>query len=259
MNPMEQIQQQIDIFILLVKKGELGSKIAAWPDDKTRDLCIKLIKEESKEMLDAIDENNWPEIIDGAADTIFVVLYAMSKAGIRLAPYWEEVCRTNLAKAGGPIDEETGKQLKPEGWKPPRIEEMLQLEKVRDELLGRVFTGEHTVHKLKTQPEAFNAIRSGDKTHEWRQNDRRFEKGDILVLQSYDKGEDRYLGHELICAVTWVTREGHMLEHYSVQISPHTNWVVMSVVPLYELDISWSAENNRQPWREYLNAKAFEK
>jgi len=185
MTPMELIQQDVDKFITRVKKGDLGAVVAHWPDDKVRDLCIKLIKEESKEMLDAIDEENWAEIIDGAADTIFVVLYAMSKAGIRLAPFWEEVCWTNLQKEGGPLDPVTGKQLKPEGWKPPRIKELLLLEQTRSKLLNKVAWGRKQVHMLKTWPTGFDAIHSGAKTHEWRRQDRGFRNGDILVLQEF--------------------------------------------------------------------------
>ncbi len=127
---MENIQQQVDQFIVEVKGEEIPREPGVWPNEAVESLCLKLIKEESKELIDAIEEANWPEIIDGAADTIFVILYAMSKAGIRLDPYWEEVCLTNLAKAGGPKDPVTGKQLKPPGWKPPAIKEMLERERL---------------------------------------------------------------------------------------------------------------------------------
>lgn len=43
--------------------------------------------------------------------------------GVDLAPFFKEVHRTNMHKLEGPKRED-GKQLKPPGWKPPRIEEM---------------------------------------------------------------------------------------------------------------------------------------
>jgi predicted HAD superfamily Cof-like phosphohydrolase len=44
--------------------------------------------------------------------------------GCDLDPFFREVHRTNMAKVGGPIRAD-GKRLKPEGWQPPRIREML--------------------------------------------------------------------------------------------------------------------------------------
>lgn len=44
--------------------------------------------------------------------------------GLDLFPFYEEVHKTNMAKLGGPKRED-GKQLKPPGWQPPRIAEIL--------------------------------------------------------------------------------------------------------------------------------------
>lgn len=49
---------------------------------------------------------------------------AFKGLGIDLYPFYEEVHRTNMAKLGGPKRAD-GKQLKPDGWQPPRIAEML--------------------------------------------------------------------------------------------------------------------------------------
>jgi predicted HAD superfamily Cof-like phosphohydrolase len=45
--------------------------------------------------------------------------------GVDLYPFYQEVHKTNMAKLGGPKRAD-GKQLKPPGWSPPRIEEMLR-------------------------------------------------------------------------------------------------------------------------------------
>lgn len=46
--------------------------------------------------------------------------YAAHGLAINLGPFFREVHRTNMHKLKGPKRED-GKQLKPEGWKPPRI------------------------------------------------------------------------------------------------------------------------------------------
>lgn len=119
-------QTKVEDFITVVKNEELGEYPGKWMNEQSKQLCIKLLKEEFGEMMDAIEAGDWPEIIDGAADTIFVILYTMAKTGIWLNPFWQEVCDTNMAKAGGPKDPVTGKQLKPPGWMPPKIKEMLE-------------------------------------------------------------------------------------------------------------------------------------
>ena len=45
--------------------------------------------------------------------------------GIDLRPFFREVHRTNMLKLTGPKRED-GKQLKPPGWEPPRIQAMLE-------------------------------------------------------------------------------------------------------------------------------------
>jgi hypothetical protein len=45
--------------------------------------------------------------------------------GIDIQPFFDEVHRTNMLKVGGTTRED-GKTLKPPGWEPPRIREMLE-------------------------------------------------------------------------------------------------------------------------------------
>lgn len=67
----------------------------------------------------------WAEVIDAMCDIVVVVHNTSNAMGIDLEPFQDEVHQTNMAKVGGPKNE-YGKALKPKGWKPPRIREMLE-------------------------------------------------------------------------------------------------------------------------------------
>lgn len=75
---------------------------------------------------DASEGPNLPEVADALADLSFVTIGANDVWGIPADAVWEEVCRANMAKAGGPKDPVTGKALKPAGWSPPDIEGVLK-------------------------------------------------------------------------------------------------------------------------------------
>jgi predicted HAD superfamily Cof-like phosphohydrolase len=63
---------------------------------------------------------DWPEVVDGLCDLIYVTLGVAVEAGFRLGPFFHEVHRSNMTKVGGPVRED-GKVLKPDTWEPPRI------------------------------------------------------------------------------------------------------------------------------------------
>jgi predicted HAD superfamily Cof-like phosphohydrolase len=67
-----------------------------------------------------------PSVADALADLSFVTIGANDVWGIPGDAVWEEVCRANMAKLGGPKHPVTGKALKPPGWTPPDIEGVLQ-------------------------------------------------------------------------------------------------------------------------------------
>ena len=81
----------------------------------------------------AIRAGDLVQAIDGLCDLLCVVYGAALEFGVELAPYWDEVHRTNMAKMGGPVRDD-GKRLKPDGWKPPDIAGVLarENEKWRD-------------------------------------------------------------------------------------------------------------------------------
>lgn len=64
------------------------------------------------------------------------------------------------------------------------------------------------VHHLKTWPDIFVVVWSGNKKFEIRKNDRGFQVGDVLVLQEYDPETKCYSGHEITCDVEWLLEGG---------------------------------------------------
>lgn len=114
---------------------ELGHHVEPFPriaPDHVQRLRRKLIREEvCKELLDGIDDNDLEKIADGAADGIVVILGTCISYGIDLRPIWDEVHKTNMAKKGGGKRAD-GKSLKPAGWQPPRIKELLQEQHRKD-------------------------------------------------------------------------------------------------------------------------------
>lgn len=89
-----------------------------------RDLRVKLIKEEIDETINAILSNDIEEIADGIVDSIVVLIGTALVYGIDIRPVWDEIHKTNMAKAGGAFRDD-GKLLKPEGWKEPDIASIL--------------------------------------------------------------------------------------------------------------------------------------
>jgi hypothetical protein len=68
-------------------------------------------------------------------------------------------------------------------------------------------------HELKTWPEPFAAVRRGEKTHEYRVNDRAYAVGDVLVLREwvphiFSCGGGRYTGEVERVRVTYVMKAG---------------------------------------------------
>lgn len=63
-------------------------------------------------------------------------------------------------------------------------------------------------HELKTWPDYFYRIFSGQKRFEVRKNDRDFQIGDVLYLKEYDPETGEYTGRELFKNVTYVLKGG---------------------------------------------------
>jgi hypothetical protein len=61
---------------------------------------------------------------------------------------------------------------------------------------------------LKTWPEYFRMVLSGDKNFEVRKNDHDFQVGDMLILQEWDPSVERYTGYEIEREVVYILKGG---------------------------------------------------
>lgn len=116
---------QMDVLDFHVKFGHVINNTPTELGLQTRTLRALLILEEVGETLKAIGQNDLVGVADGIADSIVVLLGTAVSYGIDMSPIWEEVHRANMAKEGGGKSD-VGKTLKPKGWIPPRIKELLE-------------------------------------------------------------------------------------------------------------------------------------
>jgi len=59
-------------------------------------------------------------------------------------------------------------------------------------------------HRLKSWPGEFEALIQGEKSHEWRKNDRDFACGDTLVLCEWDNVKETFTGRVQTVVVTHI-------------------------------------------------------
>lgn len=98
-----------------------------WPRFDIMRLRVRLIDEEIDELKKSLMSGTIADVADDIADSIYVLLGLAVAMGIDMRPVWAAVQRANMAKEGGPTRED-GKILKPEGWVPPDIATLLELQ-----------------------------------------------------------------------------------------------------------------------------------
>lgn len=75
------------------------------------------------------------------------------------------------------------------------------------------------LHELKTHPEHYGPVTTGEKKVELRIDDRDFETGDVLVLREYDPEANDYTGNVALRRITHVTRGDTWLQPGVVALS----------------------------------------
>lgn len=90
---------------------------------------LSFVVEEVNETVDAINDQDLAETLDGFVDIAYVALTgAIALVGLDKAlRAWEQVVDINLSKVDGRfgppiIDADTGKIKKPRGWQPPNYD-----------------------------------------------------------------------------------------------------------------------------------------
>jgi predicted HAD superfamily Cof-like phosphohydrolase len=93
-------------------------------------MYLDLIREETDELEEAIQDNDKVEQLDALVDILVVTVGAIRAAGWDGEGAWKEVMATNFAKidptTGKVIKREDGKVLKPEGWSAPQLAQFVK-------------------------------------------------------------------------------------------------------------------------------------
>ncbi len=89
--------------------------------------------EELRETTQAAQDNDLEGIADGLVDLVYVAMGTAAIMGLPWDALWDEVQRANMAKMKAMSSEDQGHReawqydvVKPEGWTPPRIKEILE-------------------------------------------------------------------------------------------------------------------------------------
>lgn len=158
-NDMKQIQEDIKQFMQAAEQGCPETPTISIPE--VRKLRAHLILEEALEqckalgvkvcfddqsegqvktiygldqlILGANEEPNLTEIADGIADQVYASVGTAIALGIDMAPIWDLVQTSNMAKFGpGSYKNEHGKQMKPPGWVAPNAAIAQEIERQKN-------------------------------------------------------------------------------------------------------------------------------
>ena len=109
-----------------------GQEVKANPSfssDKINKLRIDLIKEELKELIDAMNNKDLLEVADALTDILYVTYGAGHAFGIDLDKCFDEVQNSNMSKLGEngePIYNESGKVMKGPNYFKPNLNQFLK-------------------------------------------------------------------------------------------------------------------------------------
>ena len=118
-----------DVKIFMEKFGQMVRTKPQFPDDKTMQLRLDLIKEELSELEEAMKTKNLKEVADALTDILYVTYGAGYAYGIDLDQCFKEVQRANMSKLGSngkPIFNDNGKVMKGPNYSPPDLKKFVE-------------------------------------------------------------------------------------------------------------------------------------
>ena len=118
-----------DVKTFMETFGQMVKTKPQFPDEKTMQLRYELIKEELKELEQAMKTKNLKEVADALTDILYVTYGAGYAYGIDLDKCFKEVQRANMSKLGKdgkPIYNEKGKVMKGPNYTPPNLKQFVK-------------------------------------------------------------------------------------------------------------------------------------
>ena len=118
-----------EVKIFMETFGQMVRDKPQFPDEKTMQLRLDLIKEELNELEDAMKTKNLKEIADALTDILYVTYGAGYAYGIDLDKCFQEVQRANMSKLGNdgkPIFNEKGKVMKGPKYTAPDLKKFVE-------------------------------------------------------------------------------------------------------------------------------------
>ena len=122
MTNFESVRKFMEIF------GQEIKEKASFPDKKITSLRYELIKEELKELQEAMEKRDIKEVADALTDILYVTYGAGHAFGINLDRCFEEVQNSNMSKLGldgKPIFNDKGKVMKGPNYFKPNLEKFV--------------------------------------------------------------------------------------------------------------------------------------
>ena len=109
--------------------GQIIETKPQFPNEKTTQLRLDLIKEELNELNQAIESKDLKEVADALTDILYVTYGAGCAFGIDLDKCFKEVQRANMSKLGEdgkPIYNEQGKVMKGPNYTKPDLSKFVK-------------------------------------------------------------------------------------------------------------------------------------
>ena len=118
-----------DVKVFMETFGQMVRTKPNFPDDKTMQLRLDLIKEELNELEEAMKTKNLKEVADALTDILYVTYGAGYAYGIDLDQCFKEVQRANMSKLGEdgkPIYNDQGKVMKGPNYTKPDLSKFVK-------------------------------------------------------------------------------------------------------------------------------------